>query len=312
MAIRIERYHTSLQPVWDAFVKLAKNGLFMFQRNYMEYHADRFTDHSLLFYKEDELMCVLPANEKEHGFYSHGGLTYGGMLMSRRVGIVFLLEAFDVLLQYLRDCGFTNFIYKSIPYIYHQLPAQEDLYVLHRAGAQLYRRDISSVIDLSEKISYTKGTKSNLSKARKNNLRVEPSIDFGLFMAIEEEILRAKYGTKPTHTAAEIGMLASRFPAHIKLYLVYKEDTCLGGSILYETEDVIHTQYIGITSEGKDAGALDCLVDYLLHNLIEKHKYFSFGISTEQEGKVLNEGLVRNKESFGARAITNDFYRIDL
>ncbi|MDI3318638.1 GNAT family N-acetyltransferase [Pinibacter soli] len=312
MDIKIERYNSSLQSVWDSFVKDAKNGVFLFERNYLEYHADRFTDHSLLFYKEDELVCVLPANEKETTYSSHGGLTFGGFIMSRRASITFVNKAFPVLLDYLKQNSFTTFIYKSIPFVYHQLPAQEDLYTLFLNGANLYRRDASSVIDLSGKISYGKGTKASLSKARKNELVVKESLDFKTFMDIEEQILRVKYNTRPTHTCEEITLLAERFPNNIKLYLVYKGDNCVGGTILYISDLVVHTQYIGITDEGKEIGALDFLTDALIQIYRPNKKYYSFGISTENDGRYLNEGLVRNKESFGARTVTHDFYRIEL
>jgi hypothetical protein len=309
--VRIEKYNPGLKDLWDQFITDSKNGLFLFYRNYMEYHADRFTDHSLLFYKEDELLCVMPASRKEAMLNSHGGLTYGGFIMGKRASSGFVLEAMQAMLEQVKAEGIKEVIYKPIPYIYHSMPAQEDLYALFRVDAKLYRRDISSIVDLSQKISYTKGTKSNLSKARKNNLVVSASNDFTTFMKLEEELLRTKYNVKPTHTAEEITMLAERFPENIKLYMVHKDGNSLGGTITYETPRVIHTQYIGITDEGKDIGALDIIVDTVLQNHGGR-AYFSFGISTVEEGRVLNEGLIRNKESFGARAIVHDFYKIQL
>lgn len=312
MVIRIERYDPGYKTAWNQFVKESKNGFFLFEREYMDYHSDRFIDHSILFYKEDELLGVLPANEKENALHSHGGLTFGGLIMSRRTSSVFVQAALAQMIVYLRKNNFHSFTYKSIPFIYHQLPAQEDLYALFKNNAQLYRRDISSVIDLNQKIFYTKGTKSNLNKARKNNLSVEKSEDFETFMAIQEEILRTKYNTKPTHTAAELKLLSSSFSENIQLFLIKKEDKCLGGTLLYITDLVAHAQYIGITDEGKEVGALDFLTDTLLQNFIGNKRYYSFGISTEQEGCYLNEGLIKNKESFGARAVVHDFYKLAL
>lgn len=312
MSLRIERYSPDVKQTWNDFLKEAKNGLFLFDRDYMEYHSDRFTDHSLLFYNDKELVCILPATEANTIFSSHAGLTYGGFVMSKRATASFVLSAMQELVIYLKQNSFKTFFYKSIPYIYYHLPAQEDLYALFRCEAEIYRRDISSIIDLKTTPTYTKGTRYNLSKARKNLLRVEESVDFKTFMRIEEELLKAKYGTKPTHTTEEIILLAGRFPENIKLFLVFKNDTCLGGTIIYQTENIIHTQYIGITDEGKEIGALDFVTDYLIATYSSTHTYFSFGISTVDGGLVLNEGLIKNKESFGARAIVHDFYKIDL
>ncbi|HWJ27184.1 MAG TPA: hypothetical protein VNS32_11620, partial [Flavisolibacter sp.] len=262
--VRIVRYCQELHQDWNDFIQTSKNGFFLFDRDYMEYHSDRFVDHSLLFFKNDELLAVLPANETNGIFYSHGGLTYGGFITNKRTSVVFILEAFDVLILYLKEKGFSSFIYKIVPFIYHCLPAQEDLYALFRINASLCRRDASSVIDLSQMPLYTKGTKSNLSKARKAGLLVKESSNFSVFFDIAIEILKTKYNTKPTHTAQEMSLLASRFPENIKLYFIYKEDLCLGGTIAFITELVFHTQYIAISDLGKETGALDFLTDYLI------------------------------------------------
>lgn len=310
MNVRIEKYQPELQLVWNAFVEESKNGSFLFNRGYMEYHADRFQDHSLMFYNGDELLAIMPASESNGVLNSHGGLTYGGLVMHRRASASFILACFSELLNYLKHLQFTTLIYKCIPHIFTKLPAGEDLYALFHYKATLYRRDLNSVIDISRRPSYTKGTKYNLSKARKAGLRVEKSTDYNTFMEIEEAILTAKYGKKPTHTAEELSMLAERFPENIKLYLVFKEELCLGGTVIYESGEIAHTQYIGITDDGKEIGALDTVVDCLLQHYASTHRYFSFGISTDKDGSYLNEGLLRNKESFGARAVVHDFYKL--
>jgi hypothetical protein len=312
MNVRIVGYTPEQKEIWNLFVKEAKNGLFLFHRDYMDYHADRFEESSLLFYKEDELQAVLPASKKGNVITSHAGLTFGGLLLSKRASAAFVLEVFRQLLLHLKEQEFEQFVYKAIPHIYHQQPSGEDLYALFRSGAALYRRDIGSVIDLTNKPLYTKGTKYNLGKGRKAGLRVEESADFAAFMTIEEKLLRTKYDAKPTHSGEEISMLAGRFPDNIKLYLVHQGDECLGGTVTFQTASVIHTQYIGITDKGKEVGALDVVIDHLLQNVSGNRRWFSFGISTVQEGQLLNEGLIRNKESFGARAIVHDFYKIDL
>lgn len=310
--ISLVKYTSQHFEVWNQFNKGSKNGLFLFDRNYMDYHADRFIDHSLLFYKGEELLAIFPANKKDGVLTSHGGLTYGGLVLHPRATTDFVMSVFDAMMDHMRKEGISSMVYKVTPYIFHKQPAQEDLYALFRNNAQLVRRDISSVIDLRQKQAYTKGTKYNISKAKKSNLQIVESIDFDLFMRIEEDLLMRKYQTKPTHSSAEIGLLASRFPNNIRLVLVYNSTTCLGGTILFITESLVHTQYIGITDEGKEVGALDILTDHLIQKFSSTHMYFSFGISTEKDGTVLNEGLIKNKESFGARAITNDFYRINL
>ena len=86
----------------------------------------------------------------------------------------------------------------------------------------------------------------------------------------------------------------------------------LAGVLLFETATVAHCQYMGATAEGKAIGAMNVLVDHLLTAIYGHKKYFDFGISTEQQGQYLNEGLIRNKESYGARTVVHDFYEIVL
>ena len=63
--ISICRYTQDKHAQWDDFVKVSKNGTFLFLRAYMDYHSDRFHDHSLMFHNEKgKLIAVLPANIK--------------------------------------------------------------------------------------------------------------------------------------------------------------------------------------------------------------------------------------------------------
>ena len=58
----IIRYTPDRKDEWDRFVAKSKNGTFLFFRDYMDYHADRFRDHSLMFYLDDNLYALMPAN----------------------------------------------------------------------------------------------------------------------------------------------------------------------------------------------------------------------------------------------------------
>ena len=86
----------------------------------------------------------------------------------------------------------------------------------------------------------------------------------------------------------------------------------LAGTIIYESKNVAHTQYIASIDEGKEIGASDIIFDYLLNDYYANKRYFDFGISTEKEGRYLNAGLALNKETFGGRGIVYDWYEINL
>lgn len=308
--LQIVKYNPELKRNWDDFISLSKNGLFLFNRDYMDYHADRFDDFSLLFYEGNRLSAIMPANIKESEIYSHGGLTFGGIVSEAGMRTPLMLEIFDLLKDYLKENNLKKIIYKSVPYIYHAAPADEDLYALFRNDARLIRRDVSSTIFMQEKITFSKGRKWSVKKARGSELSVEASSDFRSFMQIEAETLMKRYGVKPTHTTEEIELLAGRFPDYIKLFAAFKAGVMLAGVIVYENRNVVHTQYIASNDEGKELYAVDLIIDYLINEHYKSISYFDFGISTEQDGRFLNVGLVRQKEEYGARAVVFDTYEL--
>jgi Acetyltransferase (GNAT) domain len=310
--LRVARYTPDDRRAWDDFVARAKNGVFLFRRDYMEYHADRFTDASLLVYDDDALVALLPGNVRERTYVSHGGLTYGGFVTDARMRTATMLQVFDAVLAHLREREVEELLYKPLPHIYHSMPAEEDLYALFRAGATLIRRDVATTIARGAAAPYTKGRKYCVSKGRKSEIAITRSHDFEAFMQVEEQNLLARYGTAPVHTAAELALLASRFPDNIKLFIATKDGAVLAGTVVYETPRVAHTQYIASSERGRELCALDLVLDHLIRGEYAEKPFFDFGISTEEQGRFLNVGLSENKESYGGRATVYDWYRLDL
>lgn len=308
----IKKYSPADRTAWDQFVKTSKNGTFLFERAYMDYHSDRFTDFSLLIFRKGRLYALLPANRVADTLHSHQGLTYGGFVMNDRATVSDVLEMFGAVNLFLRQNGFSKVVYKAIPYIYDRIPAQEDLYALFRAGATQIAGNISSAIYSEDRLKFTESRKSGLRKARAAGLRVTESDDLATFWNILSTNLEDKYSVKPVHTLAEISLLKSRFPKHIKLYLCLHEDTPLGGTLVYETGRVVHTQYISANLAGKNSGALDLLFDYLINKKYADIPIFDFGLSTENSGYILNENLIFQKEGFGGRGVMYNVYEYTI
>lgn len=283
----------------------------MLRREYMEYHADRFIDASMVI--EDDrgkVVALLPASAHDNEIVSHGGLTFGGIQTTDKIGVGRMLEILRAIIELGRERGFTSMRYKPAPHVYHEVPAEEDLYALFRAGAVLARRDVSSAILLDERVKYSKGRKSNL-KAVPDDVQILRSNDFETFMAIEAEALERHQATA-THTAAEMRQLQSHFPDQIQLHLAMQDGVAHAGVVTYDTKTTRHTQYIGATSHGKAIGAADRLLDHLIHASMGRFRWFDFGISTEQQGRYLNTGLASNKESYGGRGVNYDHYDLAL
>ena len=311
--MEIRRYRREYKELWNSFVSKARNATFLFDRNYMDYHADRFDDNSFMFYHKGKLKAVLPANVAGDTLYSHQGLTYGGLLLDKKATVEDVLECFDSLNSWLRENGISKVVYKALPWIYQQYPSEEDLYALTwKCKAQLISRDISSSIVIDNKLKFAESRKSGIRKALSLNIEVGESHDVDGFWHVLEDNLGNRYNAKPVHTASEMKLLMSRFPNNIRLYVAKMNGEIVGGTLIYVTPQVVHTQYISASVEGKKHGALDLLFDYIINKVYANCRYFDFGKSTEQGGAYLNEPLIFQKEGFGGRGVCYDWYQWEL
>lgn len=311
--MNIQFYNSNLKGVWDSFVSNAKNSHFFFHRDYMEYHSDRFDDFSLMIFdNNDKLIALLPANLKDGILYSHQGLTFGGFLIDDKMKTETMLEIFATMKQFLAKQNIKKLVYKCIPYIYHIKPAEEDKYALFINNAKLIRRDVTSTINLSEKIRYSKGRKWSINKAKKEKIEIVKSNDYDNFWKLLTEVLETNHEAKPVHTLKEIKNLADLFPNNIKLFLARKDEKIISGALIYENQHIIHTQYLANSNLGREIGGLDFLLDYLIKDVYNDKKYFDFGISNEDNGRFLNTGLIAQKEGFGAGVVVHDFYELDI
>lgn len=310
--IEIKKYSPEYKELWDFFIKNSKNGLFMFERDFMEYHSDRFQDNSLMFFEDDKLLALLPMNIVENQLFSHRGLTFGGFVSDQNMKAPRMLKYFEKLTEYMKDNSLNTLIYKAIPYIYHFLPAQEDIYALFQNNAKLLKTEISTTIQLDCIPTLKKGRKAQINRAKREGVIIELSENFEEFMKLESEILDKKYNTKPTHTVSELRLLYSRFPQNIKFYVSKLHEEIIAGVLLFEYKNVVHTQYMATNEKGREIGGLDFLIKKLLEIYKDSKKYFDFGISTENGGQYLNEGLIAQKESFGGRAIVHQTWKLSV
>ena len=322
--ITVTRYTPKNHQTWNEFVKQSRQGTFMFDRNYMDYHQDRFHDHSLMIYYKDKLYALLPANEvvsasnneiPQKELVSHQGLTYGGLLTCNKMTAELTCETFEAIGNYLKQEGFSKLTYKAIPWIYHKIPSEEDLYALIHVGkASLSAREISTTILLQNKLRFSEQRRRGVNKAKKNSLIIRQSSqeDVFAFWNILNNNLQQKYHTRPVHSNEELQLLMSRFPENIIGYSVLKDAEVIAGTIIFITPQVIHTQYIGASEKGKEEGALDLLFDYLINQKKWNAPYFDFGKSTEDRGNYLNTNLIHQKEGFGGRGVAYDTYEWTL
>ena len=312
--MHIEIYDDSQEEVWDEFVRESKNGTFLFFRDYVDYHRDRFEEHSLLIWdnRKRRLIALLPANKKGDTLVSHGGLTYGGFVTDERMKAPLMLQVFEHTLSYLREQAFVKLIYKAVPHIYHRIPAEEDSYALFRHGATLYRRDVTTAVTPANNIAWQTRRIRSRKKALAAGVTWGPSDDYGQYWRILEHNLWTAHKLKPVHSLAEIRRLQSSFPENIRLFCSFLENEVIAGVVVYESHNVAHAQYTAVSDVGRSSGALDLLFFHLLTEVYQDKECFDFGVSTEANGQYLNTGLVGYKEGFGGRTVTHDFYEMSL
>lgn len=305
----VRKYDIADRQEWDSFIGKSKNGTFLFKRGYMEYHNDRFEDCSLLVYDNNKLRAVLPANVKDDILQSHGGLTYGGLISDGCMTTETAMEVFSEINKYLLEQGIEEVVYKPTPWIYHTLPAEEDLYaIIQVCGAKLVSREISSTVYLPNRPKFSQLRRRCVNKARRNGIIVRESNDIATFWNILNANLEGRYGVSPVHTEKELSLLTSRFPDSIKLFMAYDGEEALGGTLVFVMNDIVHTQYIAASPKGKTVGALDIVFDELINEEFSNYRFLDFGKSTEQHGIWLNKNLIHQKEGFGGRGVCYDVY----
>jgi hypothetical protein len=310
--ISIRQYSPADAPLWNEFIAKSKNGTFLFDRRYMDYHSDRFADSSLIAADDNGTwLSVMPANRVGNTVLSHGGLTYGGFISDETMTTTKMVDLFAALCRYLSDARIERLEYKTMPAIYHRLPADEDRFALFSHGAAISRRDVLSVIDLSAPGPVQARRKRGAAKAESAGLTIEESEEWPAFWQILAANLLERHDRRPVHALEEITLLHRGFPASIKLFIAKRDGEVMGGAVLYIADQTVHVQYIASSIEGRKCGALDLLFVVL----IERHRsfrYFDFGISNESDSRVLNRGLTEFKEGFGARAIVHDHYALPI
>jgi len=308
----IKLYQSQLKENWNTFLSESNQQTFLFLRDFMDYHSDRFQDFSLMIYEEDELMALLPVNRVGDAVYSHQGLTYGGLIYKQSLKSQEAINILKTVLEFLDENGIKILLIKELPFVFLDNQTNNPLaYLCFKLEAQLQRMDMHSTLELKFK-SYNRSRKNGYKRGLKNNLTVRETDDFESFWnEILIPNLDNKHDVKPVHSLEEVQLLKSRFPNKIRQFNVYLKDKIVAGTTIFETKHVAHSQYISGNADKNTLGSLDFLHHYLLEDVFANKRYFNFGISNEDNGQHINEGLQYWKEGFGARSITQGFYKID-
>ena len=310
----IRRYRPEDSELWDCLVAESRQGTMLHMRGYMDYHADRFTDCSLIALRKGKPTAILPANIDSFGtLHTHQGLTYGGWLTpSVHFDGTDMLELFEAWSSWCRGNGIREIIYKAVPHIYHRIPAEEDIYALFRYGAKTETVNLSTVIDMREISTFNTQQKRNLKKSSSLNPWIREIDNVSVFMPIIKRCLKDRHEATPVHTEGELRLLKARFPHGIRLFLAGTGAEPDAAVCIYDSNSVAHCQYIATSRSGRENGTLTYLFHDLIHNVFASHRYFDFGTSNEDAGRILNSGLIRQKTGLGGRGVVYPIFRFKL
>ena len=308
----VRLYQKSDFTLWNSFLEIAKNATFLFHRDFMEYHSDRFEDYSMLVFENNKLVAVVPANRVGATVFSHLGLSYGGLILLQKAKLIDVILIFKSILIFLNHEKMEKLNIKMLPSFYSDCFTEELNYCLFLLNANLLRCDTYSVIDLKKSIKIGSGRNEGIVKGIENKLVIKEENSFESFWnKILIPNLDTKHLAKPVHSLEEIELLYKKFPKNIRQFNVYHKDVIIAGTTIFETKNVVHSQYISGNETKNETGSLDFLHHNLISTVFKNKAFFDFGVSNEQQGRKLNKGLLFWKESFGAKTVTQNFYEIE-
>ncbi|MHC0440885.1 FemAB family protein [Flavobacterium sp. 3-210] len=314
MTFTVKKYDQKDYQLWNDFVASAKNATFLFHRDFMEYHKDRFEDFSLLIFDDEKLLAVLPANKQGNSVHSHQGLTYGGLIFSSKLKAEKTEMILDEILIFLKENKIETFHYKPIPDFYFSKGNKEIDFFLFKRNAFSERKEMNLAVNLQVPLKISKSKMKHFRRIENLDLDIVEEQDFQPFWEIIlEPRLLEKFNAKPIHTKEEIKLLKQIFPQNIKQYSVYKNDEIIAGITLFETENVVKSQYGATSKKGEEVRALDFLFINLIHKYKRKGKhFFDMGIVNSDNKSGYHSGLLKQKEELGCAIYNQDFYKIDL
>jgi hypothetical protein len=310
----VKQYQESDYTNWNAFIGQAKNATFLFHRDFMEYHKDRFDDFSLMIFEDEKLVAVLPANRVGNEIFSHQGLTFGGLVYSYKLKAEKVSNIIDSLLSFLKENRLLFFYFKPIPSFYPLGGNEESDFFLHKKGAFLDHKEMNLGVNLALPLTISKSKLKHFRKVEALHIEIIEDQQFDSFWKVVlEPRLAEKYDAKPVHTLQEISKLKSIFPDNIKQFSVYDGTNIIAGITVFETDRVVKSQYGATTNKGESLRALD----FLFITLIQKYKqegklFFDMGIVNAENEQGYHAGLLKQKEELGGSVYSQDFYKMNL
>jgi len=304
--IKIIRYNSIHKNFWDTFCQNSNNAIFQNMRDYLEYkEIEKYSDHSLLLLDDDTLVALLPAAQVDRTVISHPFTAHGGIITENNLSHSYLEKLWAGIINYFFKNNLTSIRIKS-KFIDQNFGSDSlESFILLSKGFNVYESNLNSVVYLNNPTQFSSRKKRNLKKFEGTYLLSDQNNLKEIYDLIQLT-LKNYHGVSPTHSFKELKFLVKTFPKNIELFSAVVDDEISACSVVYKYNKAWHTQYLASSELGRKNGALDSLLVLIGHKAKDVGcTHLSFGISTENNGKVLNNGLFNYKQEFGATARIN-------
>jgi hypothetical protein len=322
MSIEVDVYQPEFRSRWEKFVHNADNGTLFHRQQFLEYHPpDRFSSHHLIFRRKNQVLALLPAAIREtkggKALISHPGSSYGGFVVSPRLGIRDAHLLVGALVDHLRTENFQRAELTPPPLFYSSHPNNYLDFALSKHGFGYLKRELTSVVPLPGRgvevfSSFKSEARTATRKAQKLGVMVRESEDYEDFYQILRKNLRMRHNVTPTHTPAELLHLKALLPDEIRLFSAYLKGEQIAGVVLFLCNPrVMLAFYISHRQEYQKYRS----VNLLFYQIMDwgrrgGFKYLDFGTFTLNMEP--NWGLGKFKETFGAKGLFRDTFYLDL
>lgn len=314
----VAAFHPADASAWDELAERSCNGTFLHTRRFLGYHGNRFRDASLTVHDgRGRMVGIFPASVQPPDasvVVSHPGSTYGGLVHDGTIRGEAMVLALGSIAGHLRESGFSRLQYKAVPTIFHRVPSGDDSYALFRLGAKRYRCDLSAVIDLTHRSPPSHGRRSSIKRAQHAGIELLAGWgSIGAFWTVLETSLAERHQSAPVHTLEQITQLHDLFPEQVRLLGAVFDGRLVAGAVLFRAGPVLHAQYLASDNEGRSVSALDLVIEEAIDLALDEDlRYFDFGTSNSEEGRLLNQPLYYFKVSFGAGGVVHEYFEMDL
>lgn len=322
--VDIRPFQSEDASLWDDFVLASRNGTFFHTRKFLSYHpSGRFTDVSLLCIKGGEVVALFPAAQQEvegkSMLVSHPGASYGGLVLSRMEGAKTTGEVVASIRAYAQEHGFAGISFLRLtPQSVRREWSDDQEYWIFYNGGSLVRLEMDGSIYLRHMteetvLDHVSGKCRNMVRqAERSGVTVQWGEDTASFWPLLESTLSVRHGAKPTHTLEEFLHLRSIAPNDVRLCTAFYNGQMIAGVVIVTLHPrALYTLYMAQDYAYQKLHPIHLILkEVLTTGIREGRSVLHVGVSTENGGRVLNDGLVFFKESFGTRPVRRESWEI--